>query len=427
MNMKLKLYIPLSLIFGSILLGCSRSEITPPPDINPSNLAGTTAIPFVGPATIKSMEGIYKLTDGVDNLGTQFVCKVSKYKVSFFSNASGLHMILDYGYKPSDGSIQFSGFWRFSESPSQGTIQFSVAATQGGDELLTGFADNMKLVGNYSGNSLTIMYDRPFTPAAIAKDLMIFAHHGIQTTVDPPFAENSLNTIIHAEEYGVNGLELDVRLTKDNVPILVHDPTINTRLTKKGPLFGYWDQYGFEFISQYVQLIDGQRVPSVEQALKVFIDSTTLKYFWMDIKGNDEVFKYLEPVVRDAYAYAAAQGRSDVIIFAGLPSSAVIDELNKQPTYHANNPTHAYSLPLPLLAEETVDKAIANGCQYFGPRYTLGLLLPDVERAHNEGIRVISWTLNAKPLITNYLLNGQFDGFITDYPAYVVYDLYTLF
>jgi hypothetical protein len=25
------------------------------------------------------------------------------------------------------------------------------------------------------------------------------------------------------------------------------------------------------------------------------------------------------------------------------------------------------------------------------------------------------------------LQNGQFDGFITDYPAYVVYDYYTMF
>jgi S-adenosylmethionine synthetase len=31
-----------------------------------------------------------------------------------------------------------------------------------------------------------------------------------------------------------------------------------------------------------------------------------------------------------------------------------------------------------------------------------------------------------KELITNYIVNGQFDGFISDYPAYVVYDFYTL-
>ena len=146
----------------------------------------------------------------------------------------------------------------------------------------------------------------------------------------------------------------------------------------------------------------------------------------MDIKGNDEVFKYLEPIVRNAYARAVNQNR-DVSIIVGLPSSAVIDEFNKQPTYKSNNPAYSYSLPLPSLAEETIDKALANGSKYFGPRYSQGLLLPDVETAHANGIKVISWTLNSRALITNYLQNGKFDGFISDYPAYVNYDFYTMF
>lgn len=146
----------------------------------------------------------------------------------------------------------------------------------------------------------------------------------------------------------------------------------------------------------------------------------------MDIKGNPDIFKYLEPIVRNAYANAAAQNR-DVVIFAGLPSADVITEFNKQPTYKSTNLDYHYSSPLPTLAEQTVDLAIENGCSFFGPRYTLGLLLDDVNKAHSHGIKVISWTLNSKGIITNYLKNGNFDGFITDYPSYVVYDFYTLF
>lgn len=415
------------LIIGSLIVfSCSQSEITPPPNADDANLMGTIPIPFSGSASIKDMEGIYTLAEGDEGLGSTFVCKVSKYKVSFFSNLNGLHILLNYGYRNSDGSIQFSGFYRFSESPDQGNIQFSVAAADGVSDLLNGIPGNLVIHGQFGGRNLTLQFERPFSNFAASNPFMIFAHHGIQTTVDPPYAENSVNMILNAEDYGVTGLELDVRLTKDNVPILVHDPTINTRLTKKGPLFGAWDQYSFAFISQYVELIDGQRVPSVEQALNAFIDSTTLTYFWMDIKGNPDVFKYLEPVVRKGYERAIAKNRN-VVIFAGLPSSDVIDELHKQPTYQSVNPAYAYSDPLPTLAEETLDKAIANNCQYFGPRYTMGLLLPDVEKAHSEGIKVISWTLNARPLIVNYLVNGKFDGFITDYPAYVVYEYYTRF
>lgn len=178
------------------------------------------------------------------------------------------------------------------------------------------------------GNDSKIEFTRAFTANAINKGLMVFAHRGVQTTANPPFAENSLLNVLNDEDYGVNGLEYDVRMTKDNVPICIHDPSVNTRLTKKEPLTGDWDQYSFDLISSYVRFIDGQKVPSVEQVLNAFIDSTHLTYMWMDLKGNKDIFKYLEPIVRKATARAAAQNRH-VVIFAGLPSTDVIDELHR--------------------------------------------------------------------------------------------------
>ena len=406
-----------------ILLGCSKSEITPPSNNEDANLVNTTPIPGT---TMKKMEGIYKLIDGSSGLGTQFVCKVSKNRVSFFSNQDGIFMILKYGYNSSDGSIQFSGFYRYSEITTQGNIHFSISAAEGATDLLAGVISNLKLRGIFSNDSLTLHYDHAFTNYATNNPFMIFAHHGVQTTSNPPYAENSLNGVLNDENYGNTGLEFDVRMTSDHIPICIHDASINTRLTQKGPLSGKWDQYPFPFISEYVRLIDGQKVPSVEQVLNYFIDSTTLQYVWLDIKGNTDIFKYLEPVIRNAYAKAVAQNRN-VIIFSGLPSADVITEFNKQPTYKSNNPAYAYSLPLPTLAEQTIDIALENGSRFFGPRYSEGLLLNDVEKAHSNGIKVISWTLNSKALISDYLKNGKFDGFISDYPAYVVYDFYTMF
>ncbi len=395
------------------ILGCKKNEITIPP-INPDeNLANTQAI---SSAVMKKMEGIYALSSGSNSLGEQFVCKVSRYKVSFFSNKEGIFMILKYGLKSSDGSIQFSGFWRYSEKKDQGNIQFSISAGNGASDLLNGIINQLKITGVNSGNDMQLTYQRHFSATAINKGFMIMAHHGVQTTSDPPYAENSLLGVLNDEDYGVTGMEFDVRMTKDHVPICVHDATIDTRLTLKGPLSGNWDQYSFNLISSYITLIDGQKVPSVEQVLNKFIDSTNLTYMWLDIKGNTDIFKYLEPVIRRAYARAAAQNRK-VVLFAGLPSADVIDELHKQPSY----------ADLPTLCEQSVDLAIENGSMFYGPRFTEGLVLDAVKKAHSNGIKVISWTLNDKALIKNYLQNGQFDGFISDYPAYVVYDFYTLF
>jgi glycerophosphoryl diester phosphodiesterase len=401
------------LLLFLFVTGCKKSEIIRPPQADESNLAGTQTL---SDTTMRKMEGIYKLAAGSDVFGQQFVCKVSKYRVSFFSNKEGIFIILKYGLRVSDSSIQFSGFWRYTESAEQGTVQFAITKANGATDLLAGIIKNLAITGLNTGNDAKIQYDRPFSAAAINKNFMIIAHHGVQTTVDPPYPENSLLGVLHDEDYGVNGLEFDIRLTKDNVPICIHDPAVTPRLTVKGPISGKWDQYTYNTINTYISLLDGQKVPSLEQALTAFIDSTNLSYFWMDIKGNEDVFKYLEPIIRNAYSRAAAKKRN-VTIFAGMPSDEVIKEFHEQPSF----------ADLPTLCEQSVDRAIENKSKYFGPRFSQGLLLEDVAKAHANGIRVISWTLNDKSLIRNYIQNGQFDGFITDYPAYVVYDIYTLY
>ncbi len=406
--LKLFYFLPLFL-----LAGCKKSDIIAPPKPDETNLINTSSI---AGSTMKKMEGIYTLVSGNTDLGTQFVCKVSKFKVSFFSEKEGIYIILKYGLKNADGSIQFSGFWRYSEKADQGIIQFSIAAADGASDLLTGVVTNLKIKGINSGNTMVLQYKRPFTAQAINKAFMVIGHHGVQTTVDPPFAENSLNAVLNFEDYGVNGLEFDVRMTKDNVPICIHDATIDTRLTQKGPLIGSWDQYSYALINQYIRLVDGQKVPTVEQVINTFIDSTNLNYLWLDLKGNTDIFKYLEPIIRKGYQRAAAANRN-VVLFAGLPSEDVIAELKKQTSYS----------DLPTLCELSIDKAIENKSKFYGPRFSKGLVLDEVAKAKANNIKVISWTLNSKGLIVDYLRNGQFDGFISDYPAYVVYNIYTMF
>ncbi len=410
------------LLFILMFFSCSKSEITLPEE-DDYNLINTTPI---ADSTMNIMEGIYKLAGGQGGLGSEFVCKTSRNRVTFFSNSNGIFFILKFGYKSADGSIQFSGFWRYSETADQGKIHLSMTAADGASQLLSGNLSAFKITGDFDGKDVSFQFSREFSDFTKNNEFMIFGHHGVQTTSNPPYAENSLNGVLFDEGYGVNGLEYDVRMTKDNVPICIHDPTINTRLTQKGPLSGSWDQYPYLFLHSYIRLIDGQELPSVEKVLEYFVDSTTLKYIWLDIKGNTDIFKYLEPIVRNAYQSATAQGRN-VEIFVGLPSSAVIDEYNKQPSYKSVNTDYPYSAPLPSLCEESVEKAIVNGSKFFGPRFSNGLILDQVQRAHDNGIKVISWTLNSRALILDYMQNGKFDGFITDYPAYVNYYYYTLF
>ena len=399
-----------------IFFSCNKNQLTFPL-VNPgNNLVNTEPI---ANSVMKNMEGVYSLSDGSSNLGTDFVCKVSKTKVSFFSNQSGILFILSYGLNATDGSIQFSGFWRYAENATQGLINFSVAKTDGANDLImNGIVSNLQLKGTFTSpaQSITLKYKRPFSQYVLAHEFIILAHGTIPLKTNSPFAVNSVNGVLHSEDYGSNGIETDIQLTKDNVPICMHDDSFDNRLTQKGPLYGNFIDFNFDFLEEYVRLVDGQKIPSLAQELQAFVDSTTMKYVWLDVKGDADIFKYLEPVVSNAYAHAKAVNR-DVVIFAGLPSDDVITEYKKQPSYGAN---------FPCLCELSLQDAIDNNCEFFGPRFTMGLLLDDVNKGHTLGIRTISWTLSDNTTILDYLQNGNFDGFISDNTPYVVYDYYAL-
>lgn len=396
-----------------VLASCKRVTVVLPPAYDHSSLAGTSALPA---DTMKKMEGIYRLIAGDNRLGEKFVCKVSRSQVSFFSDKEGIYIILQHGFQAADRSIRFPGFWRSSEKKEQGTISFSMSATDGAEGLLSGAVNKLVLQGSLDGTPLSLSFERPFTTTALNKNFIIIAHRGVQTDSDPPFAENSLNAVMNAEQYGVNGIEIDVRMTKDHIPICVHDEKINARTMRTGSLSGKWEEFFFKEINDQVRLVDGQQLPSVEQVLNTFIDSTQLTYLWLDIKDSKDIFRYLEPLVRNAYAKAAAQNRQ-VVLIAGIPSDEVAAALRARPTYTG----------LPVLFEQDIDLVIQNRGQYYGPRYSEGLHLEEAAIAHSKGIRMICWTLNKEKFIRKYLQQGQFDGFVTDNPSYVLYNLYTLF
>ncbi len=405
------------LILLFIFFSCSRNQTTLQPPIDIGNVS------FIPYTKMKPMEAIYEVGPGGSTaLGTSFVCKVSKYRVSFFGNG-GIFMILKYGLEQNDGSLKFAGFFRFSQDARQGLVSFSMPKADADAFLNTGIIDNLVLNGNIENSNstqtpLSLKFTRHFSAYAQSTPFEIYSHHGVQTVANPPFAENSLLGVLNDEDYGVNGLEFDVQLTRDSVPIMMHDGNIDIRLTQKSPISGNYDQFSFNFLEEYIKLIDGQKIASLEESLEDFIDSTTMTFFWMDIKGDEGIFQALQPIVLNAQAHAKAVGRH-VVIYADMPSTTVIGQFQSYPPYGADT-------SLKTMCELTLQDVIDNGCTRWGPRYSRGLMLTDVAQAHSQGIKVISWTLNDAGLIANYIQNGQFDGFISDYPCYVVYDFYTM-
>ena len=59
---------------------------------------------------------------------------------------------------------------------------------------------------------------------------LVIAHRGDRAHVP----ENTMEALARAVELGADGLEFDVRLTRDGVPVLMHDATVDRTTSGRG-------------------------------------------------------------------------------------------------------------------------------------------------------------------------------------------------
>ncbi len=62
------------------------------------------------------------------------------------------------------------------------------------------------------------------------QDIVVVAHRGLA----PGFPENTLLAFRHALELGVDFLEVDLRMTRDGVPVIIHDDTVDRTTDGQG-------------------------------------------------------------------------------------------------------------------------------------------------------------------------------------------------
>lgn len=86
--------------------------------------------------------------------------------------------------------------------------------------------------------------------------------------------ENTLDGIHTAADMGIKWVELDVKLTKDFVPIIFHDDTLDRTTNGSGKVaemtFDEINQY--ECGSYFSDGFAGTKIPSLEQAIEALID-----------------------------------------------------------------------------------------------------------------------------------------------------------
>ncbi len=115
---------------------------------------------------------------------------------------------------------------------------------------------------------LTAANSAPTAPAATATAKYCpkaVAHRGGEGDVTNA-NENSMGAFNRAANIGVDVMETDVWFTKDKVPVIMHDATLDRTTDAKGNVSDYtWAQ-----LKHGVRLNNGERIPSLHEALAYF-------------------------------------------------------------------------------------------------------------------------------------------------------------
>jgi glycerophosphoryl diester phosphodiesterase len=412
-----KLVYSISLI--CIFASCSKEPLAVPDYF--SNALDNT-IP-ISTSILKKLEGKYLMNSNPVELGNNFVCLVNNKTVTFISNRSGLYLVMKSGYNAKDSSIILKGYFRAPLSSETGSVKMTISDKANLKKRNTGTMDStftitMEVVYGSElrvKKSSEIKYNSPFSKNVINRNFQIIAHRGGgRNSDDLPYSENSIEMIHHASDFGANSVEIDVKLTKDRIPVLYHDDEINTRLTQKSPLKGDIAEYKYEVLEEFAPLIRGEKIPTLEKTLLHIIDSTSVSSVWLDIKGDSGVFDIVSPMVDKALLRAKSMGKI-IDIYMGIPTEEVLTEYKTLKNYTSKISACEISLNL---AKELKSKV-------WGPRWTLFVSEADILSAHQSGIKVFTWTMDEESFIKTYIDANTFDGILSNYPSIVAYQLYS--
>lgn len=406
-------------IFLLLVLGCEKNDNNFNPDYDKTFLEGTIPLPSdMRPYLI----GIYSSESSTAGLGYRFVMKWNQNKLTLFSNRNGNYAVMDVGINLSDSSIKMAGYWRSPMNNEEGKLYLTITKQNGADDIISKKFTVSKLIGqNISIDGKTaeveLSFERFFSNKVLNNlKFSIIAHRaGGRNSDNIPFAENSIELVKRASEMGASGVEIDVKLTKDNIPVVYHDDDINIRLTQKGPVVGNIEDFNYEFLRRYVRLVDGQTIPTLEEMLNTIIDSTDIRFVWLDNKGgNERFFSYTLPVMYKAILKARGRNNS-ILILNGLPTEEIAAEFSKVP----NNKDR------PNLCEISFARSKELNSVVYAPRWTLGTLDNEVAEAHALNMKVVCWTVDLSTVMKKYIQVGNFDGILTNYPSILAYEFYS--
>lgn len=414
-----KLIIPLSVF---CFLSCQQIIEAPVPDLTWKPFDAPNAKPLTA-IERQALEGIYLLEEAADDFGKEAALKWTYvaagkdtvYYLSVFC-AEDVRYFICQG-KRADSVILLNGYWRNVENTKIGKVHFTipVADIEGGNDAAAASEQRLSLgiSGVYGFNNnepekkVSFRYTRPLNTDS---SYLIVAHRGGGRNNDLlPASENSVEIIPLAAQLGANGIEIDVQVTQDGVPILYHDGRINDRLTNKTTIQGPVEEYTFPELEKEVKLKRGGKIPTLQEGLEAVLYKTPLRFVWLDCKYKGSLQK-VRALQKEFTDKAAAMGRKLEIVI-GIPSEETMNSFRQLPDYKN----------IPSLCELDTIKAVQLNADIWAPSWIHGLQTKHVAAMQAKGKRAIVWTVDIPNKIKEFMYEAKFNGIVTNRPTMAAY------
>ncbi|MEU0401843.1 glycerophosphodiester phosphodiesterase [Streptomyces sp. NPDC006197] len=191
--------------------------------------------------------------------------------------------------------------------------------------------------------------------------------------------ENTLPSIASAIERGADAVEVDVRLTKDGVPVLLHDDTLKRLWGHDRPLAGLTHE-------RLRELTRGE-VPTLRDALLVAGDRRLM----LDLPGGNE-----DSVRRIVGTVRECEAGERVYYCAG--AVAMLQVRAADPAAEIALTWTTLAPPRPVLLDAVRPRWL---------NYRFGLVSRELtERVHRDGLLVSTWTADTARTMRKLILTG---------------------
>lgn len=221
--------------------------------------------------------------------------------------------------------------------------------------------------------------------------------------------ENTMASFDLAWRQGVDGIEFDVQLSSDGIPVVIHDARLTRTTSGSGWVYehrvsvlrrldaGSWFNRRHRLRAR--ERYAGARIPLLAEVLQWVKARQCLAFVEIKDYRPGVVAKVLQEIERNGL------WQSVRVVSFDLPSLQQVRELSEQARLGLD--FSGRLLP--------VRRALTLGADALLPHWAIasrGL----IRRAHRAGLQVFPWTVNYPLHMRTKILDGV-DGLITNYPA----------